>query len=142
MCQQLQNISEVFLPRLPPLLQRVRVDVSDKQSKSETELPPALLPGQVRPEGSAVSHLLIILYSFAVTAVFPDQESLAPQWFQLSIPPKFSSAHFPVLTIRNHLNLSSSTFIIEGSSRFSNCKVGAVIGVPSHGNIQYQSRTV
>ena len=61
--------------------------------------------------------------SYSVISTFTEEESLPPSWQQVSIPPKFGSSHFPVLTIKPGQNISSPTVIIEGRSRYPQCKV-------------------
>ena len=85
---------------------------------------------------------VIPVCSYGVVSTFPSEPSVEPEYHEVSIPPKLSSNHFPILTIRylhiylfyntydsnnirtdDKLNLSSPRVIIEGSSRYTNCRV-------------------
>ena len=91
---------------------------------------------------------MIPVCSYGVVSTFPSEASVEPEYHEVIIPPKLSSNHFPILTIRyllgyniyniynicdfyniynirtdDKLNLSSPRVIIEGSSRYTNCRV-------------------
>ena len=38
--------------------------------------------------------------SYGVVSTFPSEPSVEPEYHEVTIPPKLSSNHFPILTIR------------------------------------------
>ena len=43
---------------------------------------------------------VIPVCSYGVVSTFPSESSVEPEYHEVIIPPKLSSNHFPILTIR------------------------------------------